>query len=71
LNRFITAGFLTPHFREEMRLDWTPRQQRRFDTLMRLIAAMVRRLPLLLREFPFNALLWDLRRRLRIGGPLV
>ncbi|ASR35882.1 hypothetical protein BAY61_13685 [Prauserella marina] len=70
-NRFVTTGFLPPRFRDEMRLEWTPRQQRRFDRLMRAISAVVTRVPKPVREFPYNALLWDLRRRLRKGQPLV
>ncbi|MBK1782728.1 oxygenase MpaB family protein [Prauserella cavernicola] len=70
-NRFVTTGFLPQRFRDEMRLPWSPRHQRRWDRLMRAIAAVVRRLPRPLREFPYNAYLWDLRRRLRTGRPLV
>ncbi|WP_199434099.1 oxygenase MpaB family protein [Qaidamihabitans albus] len=70
-NRFITTGFLPLRFREEMRLDWSPRQQRRFDRFMKVLAAVVMRQPRILREFPYNAYLWDLRRRLRTGKPLV
>ena len=39
--------------------------------LVAVVAAVVRRLPPALRQFPFNALLWDLRRRIRTGRPLV
>ncbi|MGP4015072.1 oxygenase MpaB family protein [Saccharopolyspora sp. 5N708] len=70
-NRFVTTGFLTERFRAEMRLRWTDRDQRRFDALMSVIAAIVRRLPPVLRRFPFNLVLWDLRRRIRTGRPLV
>jgi uncharacterized protein (DUF2236 family) len=71
LNRFITTGFLPPLFREHMRLPWSDRHQRRFDRTMAILAAIVMRLPRPLREFPYNVLLWDLRRRLRTGKPLV
>ncbi|SFQ53970.1 Uncharacterized conserved protein, DUF2236 family [Amycolatopsis arida] len=70
-HRFVTTGFLPARFRAEMRLDWSPRQQRRFDLLMRMIAVVATRLPRMLREFPYNVCLWDLRRRLRTGRPLV
>lgn len=68
---FMTTGFLPPVFRERMRLDWTPADQRRFERTLRRLGAVERRLPTRLRLFPFNALLWDLRRRLRRGLPLV
>jgi uncharacterized protein (DUF2236 family) len=71
LHRFIAAGYLPPPFREQMRLPWTPRQQRRFDRLIRATALLVRLTPRPLRQFPFNAVLWDLRRRIRTGRPLV
>jgi uncharacterized protein (DUF2236 family) len=71
MHRFIAAGYLAPPFREQMRLSWTPRQQRRFDLMIRATALLVRVLPRPARRFPFNAMLWDLRRRIRTGRPLV
>jgi uncharacterized protein (DUF2236 family) len=70
-HRFVTTGFLPPRFREEMRLTWTAADQRRFDALLATIGRLVRRTPGPLRRFPFNLCLWDLRRRLRAGRPLV
>ncbi|MEV0701997.1 oxygenase MpaB family protein [Saccharopolyspora sp. NPDC050389] len=70
-NRFVTTGFLPERFRAEMRLPWSGRDQRRFDALMSALAAIVRRLPPVVRRFPFNLILWDLRRRIRTGRPLV
>ncbi|NYI83930.1 oxygenase MpaB family protein [Saccharopolyspora hordei] len=70
-NKFVTTGFLPEPFRREMRLPWSDRDQRRFDRMVAVVAAVVRRLPPALRQFPFNALLWDLRRRIRTGRPLV
>ena len=58
-------------FRDEMRLPWSVRQQRNFDRSMR-VAALVNRLsPKILRMFPYNFYLWDLRRRIAKGIPLV
>lgn len=71
MHRFIATGYLPPPFREQMRLPWTPRQQRRFDLMIRATALLVRVLPRPARRFPFNAVLWDLRRRIRNGRPLV
>jgi uncharacterized protein (DUF2236 family) len=70
-NLLITAGFLPQRFREEMRLDWNPQMQRRFDRLMRRIRLVNDLLPRFLREFPFNVLLKDLDWRIRTGRPLV
>jgi len=70
-NRFLTTGFLPPRLREQMHLPWDARRQRRFDRLMGVFGAINRRLPRVLRQFPINWCLWDLRRRLRRGRPLV
>lgn len=70
-NRFVTTGFLPPKFREEMRLPWSDKDQRRFDKLMAAHAVVIRRMPRALRQFPFNFFLWDLRRRIKTGRPLV
>lgn len=70
-NRFVTTGFLPPQFREQMHLAWSPAQQRRFERLTALVGAVVRRLPRWVQAFPYNVVLWDLRRRIRAGRPLV
>ena len=69
--RLYIVGYLPQHFRDEMRLRWTARDQRRFERRMRIIGALSRRLPQVLRLFPFNAYLWDVRRRVRTGRPLI
>lgn len=71
LHRFVTAGFLPPEFRRQLGLTWTPRQQRRFDLAMSAVGTVVRRLPGPLRRFPYNAMLADLRHRVRTDRPLV
>ena len=71
LHRFVTIGFLPPMFREQMRYEWTERDQRRFDRLMRAIGIFNNLTPPPLRMFPFNVYLWDMRRRIRRGRPLV
>lgn len=70
-NRFVTTGFLPPEFREPMGLEWNARDQRRFDRLITVLRVTTRLQPVTLRRFPFNALLWDVRRRIRTGRPLV
>jgi uncharacterized protein (DUF2236 family) len=70
-NRFATTGFLPPEFRAPMRLQWTERDRRRFARLTWTVRAVVRALPPALRRFPFDLLLWDVRRRVRAGRPLV
>ncbi len=54
-----------------MRLPWSVRQQRNFDRSMRVAALVNRFSPKILRMFPYNFYLWDLRRRIAKGIPLV
>ncbi len=70
-NLLITAGFLPQRFRDEMRLDWNVKKQRRFDRLMRVLRTVNHLMPRFIRQFPFNVLLKDLDRRIRTGRPLV
>ncbi|TWF95797.1 oxygenase MpaB family protein [Saccharopolyspora dendranthemae] len=69
-NVFMTTGFLPPRFREEMRLQWTSRDQERFDRIVSVVSAALGVTPRPLRRFPFNLALWDLRMRMRRGKPL-
>jgi uncharacterized protein (DUF2236 family) len=70
-NLLITTGFLPQRFRDEMRLPWDAAKQRRFDRLMAVLATVNSMLPRVVRQFPFNLMLWDLDRRIRTGRPLV
>jgi uncharacterized protein (DUF2236 family) len=71
LNRLLTTGFLHPPFRDKLGLPWNDRRQRAFDAITGTTAAVLRRLPPPLRAFPFNTYLWDFRRRVRSGRPIV
>jgi uncharacterized protein (DUF2236 family) len=68
---FFTTGFLPPVFRVQMGLSWSAQEQALFDAKLRRLGRLEARLPLSLRVFPFNALLRDLRFRVRTGRPLV
>ncbi len=70
-NEFRTAGFLPPMFREQLGLEWDDAKQAKFEKHCRRLARIERSLPEPLRLFPFNWLLWDMRRRHRKGIPLV
>jgi uncharacterized protein (DUF2236 family) len=71
VNLLITTGFLPQRFREEMRLPWDSRRQRRFDRLMKVIGTLNNAMPRFVRQFPFNVLLRDLDWRIKTGRPLV
>lgn len=66
-HRFLTVGFLPAPFREELGLEWSPRRQVRFDSVVSYIALVNRHLPTVLREFPWNFVEWDTRRRIASG----
>jgi uncharacterized protein (DUF2236 family) len=67
----MTTGFLPQRFRDEMRLPWNPRQQARFDRIVRVIRIANNAMPRVVRQFPFNLVLRDLDWRMRTGRPLV
>jgi uncharacterized protein (DUF2236 family) len=66
-HRFLTIGFLPTPFREELGLAWSPQQQRRFEKVVAGLALVNRHLPTALREFPWNLVEWDTRRRIARG----
>jgi uncharacterized protein (DUF2236 family) len=66
-HRFLTVGFLPPPFREELGAVWTPRDQRRFERIVAGAGAVNRRLPRIVREFPWNLIELDTRRRIARG----
>lgn len=68
---FITTGFLPQRFRDEMRLPWDSGKQRQFDALIAALRVVNNLTPGPVRRFPFNALMWDMRWRMRTGRPLV
>ncbi len=70
-HRFLTVGFLPSPFREELGLPWTPRDQRRFEKIVSLAGALNRHLPRTLREFPWNLIELDTRRRIARGRPVI
>ena len=67
----ITTGFLPQRFRDEMRLPWDAKKQRRFDRLMSVLRTVNHLMPRFVRQFPFNVLLKELDWRIRTGRPLV
>ena len=71
LHRFVTTGFLPPEARAQMQLEWSPAQQRRFEQLLTMIGTVNAWMPRVVRQMPFNLVLWDFRRRQRKGLPLV
>ncbi|EFV14635.1 oxygenase MpaB family protein [Segniliparus rugosus] len=70
-NRYFTAAFLPPKFRAEMGYGWGPARQavfRAFVAANRVACAFA---PRSVRMLPTTVFLWDLRRRIKKGKPLV
>ena len=70
-HRFLTLGFLPSPFREELGETWTTRDQRRFERIVAGAAVLNRHLPRALREFPWNLVERDTRRRIARGRPVL
>lgn len=71
LLRFLTAGFLPPLFREQLGMEWSDDDQRRFEHLFVFVAFVNRFLPRFVRHMPSRILMRDLRWRIRTGRRLV
>ncbi|BDH59789.1 oxygenase MpaB family protein [Tsukamurella sp. PLM1] len=71
LLRFLTIGYLSPFFREQMGVQWSAADQRRFDNLFAFVAFVNRFIPRFLRFGGSYALMLDLRRRIDAGTPLI
>jgi uncharacterized protein (DUF2236 family) len=66
-HRFLTVGFLPSPFREELGLPWTTGQEKRFRRIIAGVGVLNRILPRPLREFPWNLVEHDTRRRIAHG----
>ncbi|WP_431956316.1 oxygenase MpaB family protein [Nocardia lijiangensis] len=71
LLKFLTIGFLAPYFRDQMQLEWTTADQRRFEHLFVFVGFVNRFIPRFLRHGGSYALMVDLRRRIRKEKNLV
>lgn len=69
--RWVVAGLLPEHLRSQLGMTWSARDERRLRRIVATFGAVSRRLPRPLRAFPMNFYLWDMRRRIRKGRPLV
>ncbi len=71
LHRLLTTGFLDPVFRDELGLPWSTTREHAFTALVRLLVKINGVLPRMIREFPWNLVLWETRRRIQRGRPIV
>lgn len=69
--QLLTTGYLPQEFRDKMDLPFPTWQRLIFDAHNRLARFVLRYMPKWVRQFPFNALLLDVRWRIRTNRPLV
>ncbi|NKY49036.1 oxygenase MpaB family protein [Nocardia vermiculata] len=70
-HRFTVTALLPQHLREQMGMTWSDRDERWFRRIVGAISAVWTRMPEVIRLFPFNYFLADMRLRRRFGKPLV
>lgn len=70
-HRWVTAGLLPPHLREQMGMTWDERDDRLLARMLRTVGAVEERMPVAVKTFPVNAFLFDMRLRRRLGLRLV
>ncbi len=71
IHRVITTGFLPREFREPLGLAWGEREQRRFHRALVVMRRCNAIAPAPLREFPWNVVLFDTRRRIARGRSVI
>ncbi|WP_442790884.1 oxygenase MpaB family protein [Nocardia sp. NBC_01327] len=71
LLRFLTAGFLAPHFRDMMGVEWTATDQRRFENLFLFVGFVNRFIPRFIRTAGTRSMMADVRHRLRKHKALI
>jgi uncharacterized protein (DUF2236 family) len=71
LLQFLTIGFLAPHFRELLGVAWNDADQRRFEHLFLFVSFVNRFIPRFIRHGGSQALMVDLRLRLRRSRPII
>ncbi|MBF6327328.1 oxygenase MpaB family protein [Nocardia transvalensis] len=71
IHRFGVTALLPQHLRDQMGMTWTDRDERRYLAILRAVSFVWVRMPTVIRVFPFNYLLFDLRMRRRFGLALV
>ncbi|MEU3010000.1 oxygenase MpaB family protein [Nocardia asteroides] len=71
LLRFLTAGFLPPHFRAQMGVEWSESDQRRFENLFLFVGFVNRFIPRFVRFAGTHAMMSDVRRRIRKQKALI
>ncbi|WP_194815321.1 oxygenase MpaB family protein [Nocardia sp. XZ_19_385] len=70
-HRWVVAGMLPPHLREQMDMRWSAFDDQLLAALLQTLGAVSGRMPKAVRMFPVNAYMADFRLRRRLGLRLV
>ena len=68
---WANVGFLPQELRDHLDLDWTDRDQRRHDLMLKTLKLIGRPLPSSIRLLPLTSMMWNIQLRRRLGRPLV
>lgn len=71
LQDLMSRGNLDPHVREILGLEWTERDQRRYDRFWAVFPPIYRRVPRVLRQLPPRLILAEMRWRMRRGRRVI
>lgn len=71
LLRFLTIGFLPPIYRDQLGLEWTEDDRRRFEHLFIFVSFVNRFIPRSIRQAGNTIQMRDLRRRIKRSKNLV
>jgi len=71
LLRFLTTGFLPPLYRDQLGLEWTEDDRRRFEHLFTFVSIVNKFLPKSIRFGGSRMMMKDLRRRLKHDKPII
>lgn len=71
LLRFLTVGFLPPIYRDQLDLEWTEDDRRRFEHLFIFVSFVNRFIPRSIRQAGNTIQMHDIRRRIKASKNLV
>ena len=71
LQDLMSRGNLDPRVREILGLQWSARDQRRYDRFWKVFPPIYRRVPRILRQLPPRLILAEMRLRMRLGRRVI
>lgn len=71
LLRFLTVGYLPPYFREQLGVEWSAADQRRFEHLFLFVGFVNRFIPRFIRTMGTHSMMANVRRRMKKQRALI